>query len=374
MIASMLRRFPALRWRPICLFGGCLGLLVSGACATVAANPTRYRHPAQPFQISFDRDGYILDEQGSREGSEVRLEEVTREINRAAESTGAHRPVVLLIHGTSPGIPAYQLMEDQFQREYFPEGDVVFVEIYWPGGQFGRDRHPWGFAQHNSYGAGLGVRRVLNRINADVPVRILTHSMGGGVAAGALWNVVSKVQTNRPSLLRWRQEYLAAIDSIPTPALSDIRVAMLVPSIPGCTFDDFRRPAPAVDPFNYALEAPSALGCGFGSDSIHSPVLRPNIRRIVIGYSPNDLVIEKGLRACRWVGVSCLGSRYDEFERYVEPVGRFGTEVVAVQITTRPELRQRRGLLATEAHWFIDYVQNPNTRRVFDLLFRDPPQ
>lgn len=344
-------------------------LLLAG-CATVAANPTRYRHPALPFQISYDRDGRVLDEHGDTAGSEARLTAFAREINRATQGSGGRKTLVLLIHGTNAGVPAYDTMEQQLGREYFPAGDVVFVEVYWPGGQLFRDRHPWGFAQHNSYGVGLGVRRLLNAIDTDVPVRILTHSMGGGVAAGALWNVVSKVDA-KGSLLAWRQGYVASLDSVPTPLIRDIRVAMLVPAMPGCTFDDFRRPAPSVDPYNYSLAPPSGLGCQREPAQIRHPVSHPNIRRIIIGYNPNDAVIEKGLRACHRVGETCLGSHLEEFTTYVAPIGQFGTEVIPVLITTRREPRQRGGRLATEAHWFLKYVQNPNNRELFDRLFRE---
>ena len=350
------------------------------ACATVAEQPRFDQHNRPPFQLSFDRDG-ILQPDTSAGGKATdlthrdRILRVAKQIDIATADNGRRKPLVILIHGTNPGIPAYGEMEDTIRRRYFPDGNVVFAEVFWPGGAFLRDLHPWGYAQHNSYGAGLGLRQVLNALPPDVPVRIITHSMGSGVAAGALWNVVSKIQLARWYKFDgwrtdWRNEYVAKLDSFPTPALNDVRVGMLVPAMPGCTFDDFARPAPSVDPTNYMVGRGSRLGCGFGSNAIAQPTRRENIRRIIVGANPNDFVIEAVVRRCDALGVRCLGSRADEFTRYVTPIGRLGTDVRRELITTGDTASERRSGAALESHYFRAYVANPVNQKFFDLLFR----
>jgi hypothetical protein len=353
------------------------GTLLS-ACATVAEQPLFYRHDAPPFQLSFDREGVLQPDSSAGHSSATlthreRVQRVANQIDLATRDGTGRKPLVMLIHGTNPGIPAYPEMEDTIRARYFPDGKVVFAEVFWPGGAFLRDVHPWGYAQHNSYGAGLGVRQVLSALPDDIPVRIITHSMGGGVAAGALWNVVSKIQQpkwyKRNGWLReWRDEYIARLDSFPTPTLKDIRVGMLVPAMPGCTFDDFARPAPSVNPENYRVGSGSGLGCGFGENAMTDSVRRPNIRRIVVGANENDFVIQAVIRQCSAVGVRCLGSRESDFTDYVEPINKLGTEVRRSLITTREAPREARGL-ALEAHYFKTYVTSPVNKEFFDLLF-----
>jgi hypothetical protein len=78
----------------------------------------------------------------------------------------------------------------------------------------------WKVGQANSGSVANGLRKLLVGVNKATPLRLFTHSMGAGVATGALFNTSSnEKRENRIS----GALYLTT----PTPGPWDIRLAML---------------------------------------------------------------------------------------------------------------------------------------------------
>lgn len=291
-------------------------------------------------------------------------------IMRALGDGPTRRTLVMLIHGfNATPRPAYDSAHSLIAREYFPDGGVAFMEVHWDGYRSPVGAGAWGEGQHNSYMTGLALRRLMGEIHPDVPIRILTHSTGGAVTSAALWNVVSKSPAflnNQKELANWRREYVEQLTH-PTPPQSDIRVGMIVPAMPGCTFDDYYRPA---DSTYYS-------GSGLGCQRVpfrepFSPEDRSHYRRIVIGINENDMAIRKVFfrSGCKFAGAICLGQTEEEFKRYVAPrLNRPGQPPVAYLVNFTGSLSNRKRVLFWDKHDFDLYLRRDASKSFLDLLF-----
>ncbi len=234
----------------------------------------------------------------------------------------------------------------------------------------------WPWAQANGYYVGMELRRVLSALPHDRPVRILTHSLGAHVVTAALWNVSSKLsggvlqatvrdEANAPAV--WVRYFNGfSSPAYRTPTHPDLRLAMIVPAMPGLTFGG----ATNTDYYDRNYE---------GRPPVTAPYQMPRngppstYDRIVIGQNARDQVIEKFIHVPTIYGSTTLGSHYDEFRNAVAPVlnGRpelnGGRSVVAYRVDIREALP---GVNEVKHDWDL-YLHRKNIRQLTDCLFTE---
>lgn len=193
-----------------------------------------------------------------------------------------HKQVVVLIHGfNDPQPDAYYFSLRRSINEKL-KGKAVFVEVYWDGltdmGDNPIVASIWGKARPNSAKVGLGLRNVLNKLNVQTSLTIITHSLGASVATHALFNP-----------LRWPKTFQEKLDEdyrsskIATPQLQNITLAMLAPAIPGTTtFNHINNTVPEKSPLH--------------------------LKRLIIGYNHFDYAVTKGGLFARSFGSTALGA------------------------------------------------------------------
>ncbi len=187
--------------------------------------------------------------------------------------------MVVLIHGFNDPDPTgdYQDLRNRIRSSRLLPVNTAYLEIYWDA-LTANNANPatariWSRAQRNSAYVSLALRDLLRRLPANTSLRIITHSLGAGLATGALFNTTTKWKSNTreqgAANKKERWDYFNAVEQIPAPAQSDIRIAMFAPAIPGeNTFVDF-------DKRNW------------------SGPWKNNIHRIVIGFNRNDYAVTK---------------------------------------------------------------------------------
>ncbi|QES93596.1 alpha/beta hydrolase [Empedobacter brevis] len=195
--------------------------------------------------------------------------------------------LVIFIHGYNMEYPApvyYQFRK--YIDNYKTDKKRVFLEIYWDGLT---DKNNdiaalkiWTFAQVNSSYVANAVRKIINKIDYNTKIRIITHSLGASVGTGALFNTSSKWPVTQG------QNFYEEMMNIPAPGHKDIRIGMIAPAIPGVnTFVDFNRRN--------------------GNSTIRSN--DNNISKVVIGYKEKDeALLKKALNNSNNFGATTLGA------------------------------------------------------------------
>jgi len=184
--------------------------------------------------------------------------------------------IIFLIHGYNnfqeESLSSFYLLKHKLSKY----SAISFVEVYWDGlANNTKSTKIWSSAQVNSSYVGLGVRKLLNKVNEDVEIVLLTHSLGASVATQALFNVD-----------KWPKKYQKKLDTIsnmiPTPPQKHITLCMIIPAIPGVnTFDDLNR----------TVE---------NNTSQH-------IKKIIVGYNRKDKALIKKIGLSRYFGATSLG-------------------------------------------------------------------
>lgn len=189
--------------------------------------------------------------------------------------------VVFLVHGFNEPYPEADVNYPTVEGSLLLNPDAarqkpVFVEIYWDGlNAFGhatlKEMRIWPYARDNSRWVGLSLRNIIYQLEQKVrlPLTVVTHSLGAGVATCALFNTTYKWHNDAemaPGLLDKIHEMMA----VPTPSV-EVRLGMLAPAIGGQpTFVDFNKRSPA-----------------------DITAAQNNISRVVIGYDPFDFATSK---------------------------------------------------------------------------------
>lgn len=264
----------------------------------------------------------------------------------AAALAQARQPatLVVLIHGFNvvKAEQTYQAARDTLAHRA-PPGSLVFLEVHWDGTdkQLG-----WFSARGHAPRVGVTLRRVLGAVPAEVPVRVLTHSLGGSVAASALLDrrldvahLVDKAQ-------------LRLAERTPLPGPDDLHVAMIVPAIPGEAF------AP-----------PGGAGA--------------HLHRIAVGQNPYDFAVNKAGLGADLFGSTALATSPEVYHRHVPRrlgPGDLGCRI-AIRNTPMPSGTWiRRGIMAIKGHTaqvdehsFDLYLANASLRPLLDLLMSEKP-
>lgn len=209
--------------------------------------------------------------------------------DRIHAAAKGRKHVVLLIHGFNNDYREasawYAAVEEDFSRYAAAYGgDVAFVRMYWDG----LSANPaaiWTMAQANGPIVGQELRRLLNKLDGDLPLRVFTHSSGAFVFTNAIGDGSSAFpKLGEP--YRSRAAGVAPGYAIPA-HLVRTRLAMLVPAQPLTAFSNFHRQGQA-----------------------HG--LIPE--RVVLGLSKYDFATGKGRAwtSCKLYGATCMTTRVKE--------------------------------------------------------------
>ncbi len=266
-----------------------------------------------------------LEASGGYDGDAVALEHAER---LHAMCRGG-RTLIVLIHGFNHTYPeayrAYQSARKEIQLKY-PGGKFAYLEVYWAG-YYGDPFAIWPQALLSSKWAGLGLRRILGRLDASIPLRVLTHSRGAAVICAALWN------TPMRGTVEEDRRYRAAQEGCPPPSMPAIRVGMLAPAMRAADFECYE-------------------------DRGNAPVSPHD--RILFGINPDDAALQAG--GLSWLAGTALGCSPDQFDGLVAPVlNRNQTRVLRVDFS------------GSSFHAFLDYLQRDAfTNEFLPLLLEDP--
>lgn len=195
----------------------------------------------------------------------------------------------IFIHGFNDPNPTgdYQkirsLIEDRTENK-----NNIYLELYWDG-LTANNASPtssviWANAQFNAYYTAIALRRLLNGLQRDLDVKIITHSAGAIVATATLFNTTRRIKKVH------KKDYYDEWINIPCPRNKEIRLAMLAPAIPGSsTFLDFNK--------------------RYKDSCILS--INNNVSKVIIGFNERDYALTKkkfGFYFSKKFGSTSLGS------------------------------------------------------------------
>jgi hypothetical protein len=226
------------------------------------------------------------------------------------------KSLVILVHGMnnsySEARRAYDLAR-RVIRDEVPGRGVVFLEVYWDA-LHGGPLAIWPKVREGSKWVGLGLRRLLSKIDRSVPVRFLAHSRGASVVSAALWNVPLREGGFRD------EKFERSARRIPTPSPASLRLGLLVPAMPDEDFSSF---------FDR-----SAGDAGSFADV-----------RVILGVNEDDPALSKGPFGPDFWGSTAAGCRADRFARTIAPALNKTGEIASIV-----------DLSASEIHDFKDYL------------------
>lgn len=249
-------------------------------------------------------------------------------------------PVLFLVHGfrveSAQDAYTYAMRSVAVQ---VPGVRPVYVHVNWDG------QHApllfamgaWKEANRNAPLVGLQFRRLVARLPDGLPVRILTHSLGGSVVASALWTR-SDLPVGEHASYATYGRLAAEYQRFPLPPNPDIRVGMVVPAMPGRSF---------------ASVLPTARSAG-------------NYSAMIVGQNPHDIVVAKGYVNPRLLGSTALAVELSEFCRHVYPIyqadARAAGQVVNFELPNQSDMD----------HAFERYFDRKPMREFLDLLLLRP--
>lgn len=247
--------------------------------------------------------------------------------------------VVLLIHGFNndyrDATDWYAAVEEDFNRFAKSQGTKVsFVRMYWDG-LVGSPPAIWTAAQANGPWVGLELRRLLNLLPSDFPLRVFTHSSGAFVMTNAMGDGSSAY----PKLGHGYREMAAGGGGYDIPRLTNLRVAMLVPAQPLSAFAEYEH----------------ADGTSHG--------LVP--QRLILGTSKHDFATGKAraLTKCTWYGATCMTTMPSDACRRVW--GDLGQKPLLVNF--------RQKWWGSHDHAVIAYMRDPEWPELARGLLADEP-
>ncbi|WP_407353360.1 hypothetical protein [Luteimonas sp. R10] len=248
--------------------------------------------------------------------------------------------VVLAIHGFNnthaESIGWYQLFEADLRRRN-PRAE--FVRMYWDGLSYGKGPGIWGEAQYNGPGVGHQLRRILNRLRPDLPLRVFTHSSGAFVLSNALGDGTGGFDPDDLS-----DAFMARAGGAPgyeyPSQLEDLRIAMLVPAAPLSTFANFRQGERGAIPV-----------------------------RVILGTSRKDSATSKFWARCRWSGDTCMSNKPRKACAWVREGLGIDPPRLAVVDFHRPF-----GLFHYHGHGVDSYIEDPEWVQLVSQLFDERPE
>ncbi len=323
--------------------------------ATVESALTRY----DSLSIAYVKKQYNLWDKDSirlfRRLQNLLQKNVVMQMKKSMEERKC-KHLIFFIHGFNDPAPDAYYFSLRSDINALLKEKPTFVEVYWDG-LTSLGAHPalagiWDYARTNSAKVGLGLRKILNSVDADTKITILTHSLGASVATHVLFNPL-----NWPTKFQEKLEEDYQSDKIPTPHQYDIRLGMLAPAIGGTEEFDF---------INNIVPISSTL----------------NIKTLVVGYNHYDYAVTKGGLFPRWFGNTSLGAdAKNEVSKtfYILKQKAPNTKIVGVDFSyikkiktdslSRKQLKQTKPLRQYE-HAILFYEKNEHFGDFLNALFQ----
>jgi len=234
--------------------------------------------------------------------------------------------------------------------------EAIYFDIYWDGLK-GGILPPWGKAQYNAPLVGLRLRRLLNALPPEMPVRFLTHSSGGIIAASVIGNATQAFPPRNQKDARDCSESdspycsyarLAGARSGPyaVPMRSDLRVGMLAAATPTNSFVDMANPE---------------MGA-----------LAPNAT-LIFGMNPRDEAIQKyvGADQISMIGATTMGSGGQDFDMFQMVQSELGGRNIKVFGFNFLQRKTSKLVSSPETHAFTAYLARDAFPQFVEALF-DP--
>ncbi len=268
--------------------------------------------------------------------------------NRTVPTAGKPRMLFVVVHGFNNDMEAaskwYSIVRDTVRdRIRNQAGNVgtppmpVFLEVYWDGLTATVPPAIWANAQYNFPLVGLELRRVLNRLPRQVPLRVFTHSSGGPLFASTLGDASAPLKNIDAAFDRYFSHVGDTIGKYAPPSMSDVRVAMIVPAASRTTF------------------------AGFAG----RPMMADHL---IIGINPSDVAITKGGFGCVILGSTCLSAERMAFCTHVAPKLRDSPRLTLSVF----DFSNPRGFWFV-AHKVDAYLARPDMGKILTLLLEDRP-
>lgn len=259
---------------------------------------------------------------------------------------GAH--LVILIHGFN----STKEQSDQWYasvmdtvRNRYEDRPYMFLNVYWDGLEAQTVPLMWSKAQHNFPLVGLEFRRLLNRLDSSIPVRVLTHSSGGPLFMSTLGNASGAFDVENdkrsPQFERYmRIQNLEAEWSelgYEPPRFDDFRVGMIVPAAAYSSFNHFKEP------------------------------YTPNFE-LIAGINRGDFAVAKFVFPCNWGGGTCLGTKEEYWRTAKDSLRKnVGLEVNIVDLHNSD--CNTRHFTFWDKHGMAFYLKRSKTKTLLDALF-----
>lgn len=243
----------------------------------------------------------------------------------SARLDGSSRPLVVLIHGFNV-VDSEAIYAQARERVNALIGDArpVYLQVHWDG-YTGVQRQAWASGQYSGPLVGQRLRALFNRLPPATPVRILTHSSGGFIAASTFGDATAALPRAREAAAGSAPDESPYIDYVRNaaslessnplrvPALTDVRIGMLVAATPPDTF--------------------------VGNALYPQGGFRLPGATLVFGFNPYDQTIRKGFRLEQLssLGATTLGARPEavcEVRRVLAT--RPGATVHAIDVSDAP--------------------------------------
>jgi pimeloyl-ACP methyl ester carboxylesterase len=202
-------------------------------------------------------------------------------------------PVVVLVHGFN--VPSASRTYNAAMSTIAPAAGgarPLYVHVHWDGDHASSKvgvLQAWFQANRNAPLVGLELRRVLAGIPSEVPVRVITHSLGGSVIAAALWTRGEYAGRREPEFTTYIARSAEA-RRYPLPVHPDLRVGMVVPAMGGRAF------------------------------GLPTGARRSDVELMMVGQNDQDVVVTKGWISPLLFGSTALAVKVTEYCRHVFPV------------------------------------------------------
>lgn len=250
----------------------------------------------------------------------------------------AAKDVVLLVHGFNNTHKEarcwYEAVESDFRQR---RDGVSFVRMYWDGLSYGKGPGIWGEAQYNGPDVGHQLRRILNQLREDLPLRVFTHSSGAFVMANALGDGTAAFDPDDLD-----EDFIAkarGAAGYEFPKLTDLRVAMLVPAATLTTFANFKQGERGAIP-----------------------------ARLILGTSRKDSATSKFWARCKWAGATCMAIKPKQACAAVRDHLGIAPPRVAIVDFPRPS-----GLFRYHGHGVDSYMEDAQWTELTGSLFEEQP-
>jgi len=279
--------------------------------------------------------------------------------------------IIYLVHGFNDTIAEkeYLVLRDSIVHTHIsPDKKPVYIDIHWDGLNAHCFDGPkavkvWKPALLNSLFASITLRELMTGIESRIktPSIIITHSLGAGVAFGALFNTEHKWHSVDMFSSKAYKTRAEAIIDAPMP-ITRVKIGVLAPAIPAeNTFIDFNN------------RKPSAI----------SPA-QNNISTVIIGYNYKDYGVSKRIFGINFSPIyysTTLGCNFtfagksaiDRVKDEMKTLGYGEDSKIIQSLEFQTPFRKDPPIIeeGTREHAFAAYIADVRMRDFLEELFKD---